>query len=100
MPAAFSRRVRAAFLPAALSFLVLAAFLAAARRSAIAILLVRADIINQRVCKVALTGESRRRGSRRGVFENAKDKEEQMIAVADHAKLTLPIGVQPVREDF
>jgi hypothetical protein len=47
LPAALSRRVRAAFLPAALSFLVLAAFFAAARRSAIVILLVRSDIINQ-----------------------------------------------------
>jgi len=49
LPAALKRRARAAFLPAALSFLVLAAFFVAARRSAIVILLVRADIINQRV---------------------------------------------------
>jgi hypothetical protein len=66
LPAALSRRVRAAFLLAALSFLVLAAFFAAARRSAIVILLVRPDIINQQVDRAASTAGHGKRELKRG----------------------------------
>jgi hypothetical protein len=75
LPAALSRRVRAAFLPAALSFLVLAAFFAAARRSAIVILLVRPDIINQHVDRTALTGGRGKRGSRLGAAGRGRPNE-------------------------